>query len=175
MEEPKIMQYNPEKHKEDFTKIYHEYGEQFFSDFKENIGKSFRGLDGINATDFVEQTIESYIGLEPPEGELLVIEIGDELAAIGGIHKLSDDTWEIKRMFTRPKFRRRGLARKILNSLMDTGRDLGCKRFLLDSPSFFKAAHSLYKSEGFLEVEEYPESEIPADWRQYWIFMEKRE
>ena len=169
----KIETYDPNVHKNDFTKIYHEYGEQFFKDFKEYTGKSYRGLEGKKAaSDFVQETIGSYISLKYPHGALYVVEVGKELAAIGGIHKLSDDTGEIKRMFTRPKYRRNGFARQILNKLLEAGRKMGCKRFLLDTPIFFKSAHELYRSAGFIEVEEYPESEIPPDWRQYWLFME---
>jgi hypothetical protein len=32
----------------------------------------------------------------------------------------------------------------------------------------------LYKSAGFKEIDDYPESEIPVDWRHYWIFMEMK-
>jgi GNAT superfamily N-acetyltransferase len=166
----KIVHFDPDIHMDDFEKIYLEYGEQFFNDFKEFTGKSFRGLEGATASDFVRETMESYISLKYLHGVLFVIEVEEELAAIGGIHKLSDDTGEIKRMFTRPKFRRNGFARKMLNELLEKGRSLGCKRFLLDTPLFFEPAHALYRSAGF--VEEYPESEVPVDWRQYWMFME---
>ena len=63
----------------------------------------------------------------------------------------------------------------MLNELLEIGRGLGCTRFLLDSPNWAFPAHGLYKSVGFKEVEEYPESEIPAEWRHYWIFMEMNE
>jgi GNAT superfamily N-acetyltransferase len=170
--ESKIIHFDPNIHMENFKKIYLEYGEQFLNDFKENTGKSFRGLEGVTASDFVKETIEAYTSLKPPKGALYVIEVEDEIAAIGGVHKLSEDTGEIKRMFTSPKFRRNGFARKMLNKLLETGRSMGCKRFILDTPLFFKPAHSLYRSAGFVEIEEYPESEIPPDWRQYWMFME---
>ncbi len=168
----KIVHYNPDTHMDDFEKIYLEYGEQFLSEFQEYTGKPYLGIEGITATDFVRETIESYTSLKHPTGALFVIEVEDELAAIGGIQKLSTNTGEIKRMFTRPKFRRNGFARKMLNELIETGRSLGCKRYLLDTPLFFEPAHALYRSTGFVEVEEYPESEIPSELRQHWMFME---
>ena len=168
----KIVHFNPDTHMEDFEKIYLEYGEQFLNDFKEYTGNPYLGLEGVTASDFVRETMGSYTSLKHPHGALFVIEVADELAAIGGIHKISDDIGEIKRMFTRPKFRRNGFARKMLNELMETGRSLGCKRFLLDTPLFFESAHALYRSVGFVEVEEYPESEIPSELRQHWMFME---
>ena len=102
------------------------------------------------------------------------MEYDDEIAGMGVIHKISENTEEVKRMFTLQKFRRRGYARKILNGLLDVGSDLGCTRFLLDSPSWAHSSHGLYLSSGFYIVEEYPESEIPTKVRQYWIFMEKK-
>jgi len=42
----------------------------------------------------------------------------------------------------------------------------------LDSTKFMQAAHKLYKSFGFIEIEPYKESEIPGEYHQYWVFME---
>ena len=36
------------------------------------------------------------------------------------------------------------------------------------------AAHGLYRSEGFAEIEPYAESEIPDEHKSHWVFMEKR-
>jgi hypothetical protein len=37
-----------------------------------------------------------------------------------------------------------------------------------------KAAHALYRSAGFQKIEPYPESEIPPEFHQHWVFMEKQ-
>ena len=34
-------------------------------------------------------------------------------------------------------------------------------------------AQNLYRFAGFIEIEEYPESEIPSELGHLWIFMEK--
>jgi hypothetical protein len=31
----------------------------------------------------------------------------------------------------------------------------------------------LYRSSGFIDIEPYPESEIPDEYKSHWIFMEK--
>jgi hypothetical protein len=36
------------------------------------------------------------------------------------------------------------------------------------------AAHPLYRSRGFVEIGQYPETEVPEPIRSYWIFMELR-
>jgi hypothetical protein len=50
---------------------------------------------------------------------------------------------------------------------------IGYPRIRLDSARFMKAAHSLYRSAGFQEIDPYPESEIPAKFQEHWVFMEK--
>jgi hypothetical protein len=35
------------------------------------------------------------------------------------------------------------------------------------------AAHHLYRSFGFIERNEYPETDIPAQLRSQWLYMEK--
>jgi hypothetical protein len=56
---------------------------------------------------------------------------------------------------------------------MDEARALGYLKLRLDSARFMKAAHSLYHSTGFQEIEAYPESEIPEEFHEHWVFMEK--
>lgn len=43
----------------------------------------------------------------------------------------------------------------------------------LDSPTFMTAAHALYRSHGFVDIEPYTESEIPEEFRPYLLFMER--
>ena len=34
------------------------------------------------------------------------------------------------------------------------------------------AAHRLYRSRGFVDIDAYAESEIPDEYRSHWVFME---
>ena len=81
---------------------------------------------------------------------------------------------EIKRMYVRPQFRGKGIGRASLEALVDEARESGYPKVRLDSARFMKAAQSLYRSAGFREVEPYPESEIPPDLQENWIFMERQ-
>ena len=63
----------------------------------------------------------------------------------------------------------------MLNKLLEVGEDFGCSTFLLDTAKFMTTAQHIYKSAGFKERAEYPENEIPAIFRPYWLFMEKKE
>ena len=174
MQEPKIVPFNPEKHMEGYIEIYTDYITWFSQQFIEHNNRDIYTEMDSSITEFVQNNLEPYISMKLPEGTLQILEVDGKVAGMGVIHKLSEDTGEIKRMYNRPEYRGRGFGRLILNTLLDIGKSVGCTRFLLDSPNFGFAAHNLYKSAGFKEVHDYPESEIPVDWRHYWIFMEKK-
>ena len=53
--------------------------------------------------------------------------------------------------------------------------EYGCSSFLLETSKFMTVAQLIYKSAGFIEREEYPESETPTIFRPYQLFMEKKE
>lgn len=80
---------------------------------------------------------------------------------------------EIKRMFVRPASRGQGVGRMLLEALIAEARQIGYSTIRLDSTRFMKAAHSLYRSAGFQEIGPYQESEIPPEFHQHWVFMEK--
>ena len=42
-----------------------------------------------------------------------------------------------------------------------------------DTAGFMKEAHGLYRSNGLYEIEAYEGSEIPKEFQQHWIFMER--
>jgi len=109
----------------------------------------------------------------PPQGHLLLALEGSQAAGLACMKIIRDDIVEIKRMYVRPAFRRRGIARRLLEALIRQARAGGFHIMRLDSTRFMKEAHALYRSLGFEEIEEYPESEIPPQFRQHWVFMEK--
>lgn len=73
------------------------------------------------------------------------------------------------RLVWRPALAHAGL----LDRLVATVRKAGYQRVRLDSPDFMTAAHGLHRSSGFMDIEPYPESEIPDEYKSHWIFMEK--
>ncbi|UCH03158.1 MAG: GNAT family N-acetyltransferase, partial [Candidatus Bathyarchaeota archaeon] len=94
---------------------------------------------------------------------------------MGGLRKLRGEKGEIKRMYIRPAYRGRGYGKLLLNTLLEAGRAFGCASFLLETSTFMMVARHLYKSVGFVERDEYPESETPSILRQYQIYMEKKD
>ena len=75
-----------------------------------------------------------------------------ELLGCGAIRRLSGEHAELKSMRTAVAARGRGVARALLNLLMDDARAQGAKRLSLETGShaFFEPAHALYRSAGFV-------------------------
>jgi GNAT superfamily N-acetyltransferase len=105
----------------------------------------------------------------PPRGAILLVFDGDLLAACGALRDLGDDVAEIKRLYVRPEFRRKGFARRISVQLLDQARDFGYADVRLDTLRRLAGARELYESLGFAEIEPYnfnPEPDI--------VYMELR-
>jgi len=109
----------------------------------------------------------------PPFGRLLLTEQDGGVAGLGCLKKLNDDIGEIKRMYVRSEYRRKGIGKALLEHLLEEAGEIGYSRVWLDSARFMRSAHALYRSSSFQEIEPYPESEIPAEFQPNWIFMEK--
>lgn len=110
----------------------------------------------------------------PPHGRLLLASEESQAAGIACMKRIREDMGEIKRMYVRPEYRGRGVGRALLEALLAEAQQIGYPTVRLDSTRFMKAAHSLYRSAGFQEIEPYPESEIPPEFQRHWVFMEKR-
>lgn len=91
---------------------------------------------------------------DPPGGVFYMIYVGGVPAAMGGWRrgKLGADTAEVKRMYVRPQFARRGLARLILAELERSASDAGFARLVLETGTAQPEAISLYASSGFVDI-----------------------
>ncbi len=85
----------------------------------------------------------------PPGGLFLLAWEGNELAGCGGLRRMDDDVAELRRVFVRPQFRHRGLARTISMALMGEARRIGYVSVRLDIPPKLSDGIRLYQSLGF--------------------------
>jgi ribosomal protein S18 acetylase RimI-like enzyme len=108
----------------------------------------------------------------PPQGRLLLALDGDMIVGCACLRTQHPHIAELKRMYVRPSARRQGLGRTLVAALIADIQTTGYTILRLDSARFMQQAHALYRSMGFQEVAPYPESEIPPDFHQHWIFME---
>jgi GNAT superfamily N-acetyltransferase len=92
----------------------------------------------------------------PPEGRLLLAYVGEVAAGCVALRKLDDDNCEMKRLFVRDEFRKKGIGVALIERIIEEGRAADYKKILLDTfaPKMGKAVE-LYRSHGFREIAPY--------------------
>ena len=165
--EPSIYQVETEEETKGVKELFRAHLQWAGEMMREEFGISFDFI-AKHEKDMSEPDI-----FQPPYGRLLIAVADGEIAGVGCLRKLGDETGEIKRMYVRPEFRGKGIGSKLVKHLIDEAREIGYSRMRLDSARFMREAHSIYRSAGFKEIEPYPGSELPEELRPFWIFMER--
>jgi len=78
-----------------------------------------------------------------------VMRLEGQPAGCGGVKLFGTEYGEVKRMFVRPAYRRRGLGRQILNHLADYARGQGVSVLRLETGIHQTEAIALYERYGF--------------------------
>lgn len=73
----------------------------------------------------------------------------------GAIKEFSSNTMEVKRMYTLPKYRGKGIAGRILKELETWAADLSCKKCILETGKRQPEAIALYKKYGYKIIQNY--------------------
>lgn len=92
---------------------------------------------------------------DAPNGHFAMIYVDDVPAAMGGWRRggpAGATDAEIKRMFVRPDFARRGLARQVLAELERSAAAAGITRLVLETGTAQPEAIALYRSSGYADV-----------------------
>jgi GNAT superfamily N-acetyltransferase len=92
---------------------------------------------------------------EPPGGLFIVLLEQRETVAGGALRRFSADTCEVKRMWTAPGHRRKGLATVVLGALEDAARELGYTRLRLETGPAQPEARFLYERRGYTRIPTY--------------------
>ena len=90
--------------------------------------------------------------MTPPAGCFVVARLDGRPVGCGALKRKSKTIGEIKRMWTAPEARGRGVARSVLARLENEARGMGLKRLRLETNRTLKEAQALYRREGFREV-----------------------
>jgi GNAT superfamily N-acetyltransferase len=163
----KIYQAESEQDRDQVRELFWEYLVWANAGLKEAFGIN------LDIEQMHEENIRDLQQFDPPHGRLLLVEVDGRIVGVAAMHQTGEKIGEIKRMYVRREFRRQGIGRALLEALIAEAQASGYNQLRLDSARFMHAAHDLYRSAGFKEIDPYPESEIPAQFQSHWIFMER--
>ena len=79
----------------------------------------------------------------------------DEPVACGAIKEFDSETMEVKRMFTKPEARSKGLASRVLTELENWAVEMGYNKCVLETGKRQVEAVSLYKKRGYSIIPNY--------------------
>ena len=102
--------------------------------------------------------------LSPPTGLFLVAYVDDEPVGCGGIKRLSDEAAELKRLYVAPTVRNQSVARALVAALEDAARDAGHQVVRLDTGAEQPAAVHLFRSAGYIEIDDYNANPFASYW-----------
>jgi ribosomal protein S18 acetylase RimI-like enzyme/predicted nucleotidyltransferase len=91
----------------------------------------------------------------PPKGALIVAAAGEAIAGCAALHPWADDVGEIKRVFVRDAFRKKGIGRALAVEIIHRAKRAGYLRLRLDTLPRMQEAQALYRSLGFREITPY--------------------
>ncbi len=108
-------------------------------------GKDHAFFAQYNKTDSISHVVVAYENNEP--------------AGCGAIKNFDADTMEVKRMFVKPEFRKKGIASKVLVELETWTAELGFKHCILETGKRQPEAIGLYLTNGYNIIPNYGQYE----------------
>src|SRR5262249_8283318 len=97
-----------------------------------------------------------------PTGVVLIARDGDNAAGAIAYRMFEPGICEMKRLYVRPAYRGRGLARDLANELIEDARARGHRTMLLDTLGSMQPARALYRDLGFVPVTPYYDNPLPG-------------
>lgn len=102
--------------------------------------------------------------ITPPAGFFVVAWLDGDPAGCGALKANDGGTGEIKRMWTAPKARGLGVARRVLRWLEAKAREVGSTRLRLETNRALTEAQALYRGEGYREVAPFNDEPYAHHW-----------
>jgi len=90
-----------------------------------------------------------------PDGCILLAGQAGQTAGCVALRSLGNGICEMKRLYVRPGFRRRGVGSALAEAVIKQARARGYSRMRLDTVPSMKDARSLYRSLGFEQIDAY--------------------
>lgn len=102
-----------------------------------------------------------------PDGRLYLARADGFPAGCAALRRLDGERCEVKRLYVRPKFRKKGVGAALMERLIADAREIGYPYMNLDTLPMLTEALRLFRKLGFQEIPRYNDSPLPGT-----IFME---
>lgn len=99
---------------------------------------------------------------KPPHGALLIAQVDGDAAGCVALRRLDDRTGEMKRLYVRPRFRRLGLAKRLVTAVILVARKAAFDELRLDTLPSMASAQELYRTLEFTEIPPYNTRHLPG-------------
>jgi len=116
-------------------------------------------LDFQNFDDEIASLPREY---GPPDGCFVLAATDGRFVGCGGVRRHDEAACEMKRLYVRPDARGGGIARLIVERLIEHARQRGYGVLLLDTLPTMDGAQALYRSLGFTPTEPYRYNPVPG-------------
>jgi GNAT superfamily N-acetyltransferase len=143
------------------------------------IAQSQYGLS-FDVESMVQSDLADATKFYPPSGRFYLVRYAGTYVGVGCLKRLAEDVGEIQRMYLQPHMRGLGGGRKLVMGLLQDAATLGYTRVRLESLKALTAAHGLYRSVGFVDIDPYADNSMKSyqasamhdTYRQSAVFME---
>lgn len=143
------------------------------------IARSEYGLS-FDVEAMVASDINDRSKFYPPNGRFYLIESGTGFSGVGCLKRLAPGLGEIQRMYVQEHLRGVGAGRALVETLLHDAKTLGYGTVRLESLKALNAAHTLYRSVGFMDIDPYSDNSMSAyqekqdlkGYQQCAVFME---
>lgn len=93
--------------------------------------------------------------LNNPNASILLAEKEDKIIgfatfSVRAVVRYPKPIAELDELFVAPEFRKQGIGKRLLQTVLEGARELGCYRLYIESHYDHKAAHALYEEMGFI-------------------------
>ena len=85
----------------------------------------------------------------------VVAYLGNKPVGCGAVRPFTSEAMEVKRMFTLPEYRKKGIAKAILAELEEWSKELGYEKCILETGKRQPEAIDLYLSQGYRSTPNY--------------------
>ena len=129
-----------------------------YTDFLVSGDVEFKKYLEIQKYDHEVENLEEKYGL--PYGRLYVAYFENQIAGCIALRKLNDEQCEMKRLYVKPQFRNKGIAKILVDKVIVDAKEIGYSSMLLDTLPFLTTAIEMYKKIGFYEIGCYNDSPL---------------